>query len=280
MCRREPFSLKLDNANAKLDSMRQQDDTYTVPKIETMYHQATHHSTMLDTALEKLDNLTARTTQLKPDIDRIKLIEASIDVSEKKLDKALEESKKLDETLERLYTLNERMTSLEPDIEKIKNIESILERFDSKQNNLISILLEAINRKKSKEPVSDSVPVSTLATKPDLEGVTIPKSSPVPAQKSEEKSKEKDIDKIIDSYLTSTKASPSKEEDSVAVTSKQKVADIGSTMRDRIRLYEERRLEEKAKKEASIKEKNEKGDKDDKDSKDGKATSWAGMLKK
>ncbi len=287
MCRKEPFSQKLDTANTKLDSMRQQDDTLTVPKIKKLSHESADHSAKLGTALEKLDSLAATTSQLQPDIDRIKLIEVSVDVAEKKLDKALNEAKKLDETLERLETLNAKMAGLEPELNKIKEIESTLERFDTKQSNLISILMDAINRKKPTYPAADPTPGPASVPDPTPAPIAEPFSAaaPEPSTKPVQRPRsERDIDKMIDTFLEINKPSTSTDSGEAAtVTPKEKSSekDSSMSMRERIRVYEERRLEEKAKREAIKKDKKvEKEEKEANLDGDGKETSWASLLKK
>jgi hypothetical protein len=287
MCRKEPFSQKLDTANTKLDSMRQQDDTLTVPKIKKLSHESADHSAKLGTALEKLDSLAVTTSQLQPDIDRIKLIEVSVDVAEKKLDKALNEAKKLDETLERLEKLNAKMAGLEPELNKIKEIESTLEKFDTKQSNLISILMDAINRKKPTNSAADPTPGSASVPDPTPAPIAEPLSAaaPEPSTKPVQRPRsERDIDKMIDTFLEINKPSTSRdsgEAATVAPKEKSGEKDSSMTMRERIRVYEERRLEEKAKREAIKKEKKE--EKEEKEANldgDGKGTSWASMVKK
>lgn len=166
MCRKEPFSQKLDTTNTKLDSMRAQDDQLFT-KVNFMSDDSSGNSvsvkTQLDNALAKIESLNSKTTEY-----RVKQVEESVDIAETNINKALEASKKLDETLSKLEKLNEKMELIEPELTKLNSIELTLDRFDGKQNKLISILLDAISRKKptgeSQESSPEQAVTSTYST--------------------------------------------------------------------------------------------------------------------
>ena len=101
-------------------------------------------SKKLDETLQKLDQLSAKTSLLEPEIERIKLIEKSVDSAENKLTQCLHESFKPNQHQD----ISAIMSTIEPELSKINTIELSMEKLDSKQDKLISILLNAIYKKK------------------------------------------------------------------------------------------------------------------------------------
>lgn len=161
--RKEQFSGKLDAQQKLLGQMKQQEDDFAreISRIKTIdanidvvdakVDKCLTESLKLDKTLEKLDSLATKTSQLQPEVNRMKHIEEVIGWTDKKLDKALQEQTKLDTTLEKLDRLNIKMAILEPELAKLEDIETTMSSFDEKQTKLISILLDAINKKKSRE---------------------------------------------------------------------------------------------------------------------------------
>ena len=156
--------MRFDQTMNKLNNMSDLEETFVpdlnrikfiesaVEVVDSKVNTCLIKSKKLDETLQKLDQLSAKTSLLEPEIERIKLIEKSVDSAENKLNKCLDESLKLDLTLAKLEALNARMIAIEPELSKINTIELTMDKFDVKQNNLISILIDAINRKKAPTP--------------------------------------------------------------------------------------------------------------------------------
>jgi len=106
-------------------------------------------SNRLSETLEKLNMLTSKTKQLDYELSRVKQMTDAIESADNKLTKCLQEAKSLDGTVKKLDSINEMMSKFEPDLSKIEKVELTLDRFDAKQNALITLLLDAINRSNS-----------------------------------------------------------------------------------------------------------------------------------
>jgi hypothetical protein len=311
MLRKETFSMKLDQTINKLNEMSGLEDTF-VPEIDRIkYIEKSVHtiddklntcldeSKKLDATLNKLDVLNAKTSLLKPEIDRIKVIENSVEIAEKKLNKCLNESVKLDETLVRLDALNEKMSSFEPEFSKINSIELSMDKFDQKQTKLITILLEAINKRRS----SETTPVTTPVTTPKLQRKEMKSSSDFEMYAPQLKSSDK-IQQIYSSLVPEKIDPDSQELDSVeskpemksrliaddsddATEAKQSVFDlkISTGVKEKIKVFGEN---SKTKLPVLIakdkKDRDDKDDKDDKEKKESKKESgnpdWSKLFKK
>lgn len=162
MCRREPFSQKLDIANQKLDNVRNQGDTEikhiksiekTVEVVDEKLNKSLEHSKNLDTNLTKLES-----EKVQQIIDKTSEIKNQSELNQRL------EMIKLDQTIEKLTKLNERLDLIEPELAKVESIEQVLERFEKKQDKLMTILIDAINRKKSTtSPKKESSPSTDVS---------------------------------------------------------------------------------------------------------------------
>ena len=156
MIKDEKLTMKFDQTMSKLNNMSDLGESFvpdlnriklietSVGVVDSKVNKCLIQSNKLDETLQKLDELSAKTSLLEPEIDRIKLIEKSAVIAENKLNKCLDESLKLDLTLAKLETLNSRIVSIEPEMSKINSIELSLDKFNSKQDKIISLLLESL----------------------------------------------------------------------------------------------------------------------------------------
>ena len=152
MIKNEKITTRFDQAMNKLNNMSDLEESFVpdlnriklietaVEFVDSKVNTCLIESKKLDETLLKLDQLSAKTSLLEPEIDRIKLIEKSADIAEVKLNKCLDESLKIDQTLAKLEALNSRIVAIEPEMSKINSIELFLEKFNSKQDKIMSLL--------------------------------------------------------------------------------------------------------------------------------------------
>ena len=119
----------------------------SVQAVDERLLKSAEDSIRLQATVKKLDSLSGKARELDEEINRIRLIEKSVDAADAKLSKAIQETKNLDETIVKLESINQRMDQIEPELSKIKTIEITLNKFDEKQNLLINLLMETLNKK-------------------------------------------------------------------------------------------------------------------------------------
>ena len=153
-CRKESFrdlsELRVQTSRFHSDYDRIKIVEESVKAVDEKLIRFVQDSNKLEETLEKLNALTSKTKQLDFEISRFKQMTDSIDLADIKLTKCIGETQNLDTSIKKLNLINERMSDFEPELTKIESMELTLDRFDAKQNALITLLLDAINRTNKK----------------------------------------------------------------------------------------------------------------------------------
>ncbi len=163
-CRQESFrdlsALRVQTSRFHSDYDRITVIEESVRAVDSKMVRYVQDSNRLNETLEKLNALTSKTKQLDFEISRVKQMTETIELADSKLTKCIQEARSLDGTAKKLDSINEMMSKFEPELSKIEGMELTLDRFDEKQNALIALLMDAINRtnsgsKKKQEELSD-----------------------------------------------------------------------------------------------------------------------------